>query len=238
MNKIPYITTDQMREVDRLMIGHFRVGLGQMMENAGRNLAELARKDFFAGNTNNKKVLVLVGTGGNGGGGLVASRHLHNQGAEVTVVLATSKYRLAKIPRRQLDILEEIGIEIVNLPNTPDFTAFDLIIDALIGYSLKGNPEDEYASLIIAANSHNKPILSLDTPSGLDTTTGETFEPCIKADATMTLALPKTGFQEEDAKEYIGKLYLADIGVPPELYKMMELDVPRELFSEGYIVEV
>ncbi|MCH7620929.1 MAG: hypothetical protein IH870_03435 [Chloroflexi bacterium] len=67
----PYLTTEQIFEVDRLMIEDFKIELMQMMEKAGRNLAHLARVRFFDGDPTGKKVVVLAGTGGNGGGALV-----------------------------------------------------------------------------------------------------------------------------------------------------------------------
>ncbi len=84
---IPYITTDQMREVDRAMIETFNIELVQMMENAGRNLAQLARKRFLNGDPGGKTITVLAGTGGNGGGGMVGARHLHNWGAIIKLIL-------------------------------------------------------------------------------------------------------------------------------------------------------
>jgi len=77
---IRYLTTDQMIEVDRAMIEDFKIELIQMMENAGRNLASLARERFLDGDPIGKRVVVLAGTGGNGGGALVAARRLHNWG--------------------------------------------------------------------------------------------------------------------------------------------------------------
>ena len=78
---IPTVTRAQMEEIDRLMVDELGIELVQMMENAGANLARLARERF-----NPAHVLVAAGTGGNGGGGLVAARHLHNAGIPVTVV--------------------------------------------------------------------------------------------------------------------------------------------------------
>lgn len=66
---IPYLTRDQMREVDRAMVEDFHIEFIQMMENAGRNLAQLARRRFLSGDPCGKNIIVLVGTGGNGGGG-------------------------------------------------------------------------------------------------------------------------------------------------------------------------
>jgi hypothetical protein len=92
----------------------------------------------------------------------------------------------------------------------------DLIVDALIGYSLTGDPAEPFACLIRWANAQPAPVLSLDTPSGLDVTTGVPARPCVRATATLTLALPKTGLP--GARE-AGHLYLADISVPPLLYR-------------------
>lgn len=85
---IPFITTAQMIEVDRAMIEDYGVTLIQMMENAGRELATLARWRFLATDDGDhpreprgKRVIVLAGTGSNGGGGLVCARRLHGWGA-------------------------------------------------------------------------------------------------------------------------------------------------------------
>jgi len=59
-----------MIEVDRAMIEEFKITLVQMMENAGRSLARLARQRFLGGDPLGKKVVVLAGTGGNDGGAL------------------------------------------------------------------------------------------------------------------------------------------------------------------------
>jgi NAD(P)H-hydrate epimerase len=77
---VPFITTDQMREVDRAMIEDYGISLIQMMENAGRNLAHLARRRFLGDDPRGRRVVVLAGTGGNGGGGLVCARNLRNGG--------------------------------------------------------------------------------------------------------------------------------------------------------------
>ena len=78
---VPALTTEQMRAVDRAMVDDLHIELIQMMENAGRNLAELAISRFSP-----SSVTVLSGPGGNGGGGLVAARHLANRGCRVQVM--------------------------------------------------------------------------------------------------------------------------------------------------------
>jgi NAD(P)H-hydrate epimerase len=112
-----------------------------------------------------------------------------------------------------------------------------LIIDALIGYGISGDPRQPVAGWIESANNSGKPILALDAPSGLDATTGIPGNPCIKAAATLTLALPKTGLLTRQAKNYVGELYLADISVPPELYLHLGIEVPN-LFASDSILKV
>jgi NAD(P)H-hydrate epimerase len=105
----------------------------QMMENAGRNFAELARR-WLGGSVKGRSVVILCGNGGNGGGGMTAARRLHNWGAHVIVILTKSADEYRGIPAHQLDILRRMNIPIVDsasLPATPD-----LILDAIIGYSL------------------------------------------------------------------------------------------------------
>lgn len=224
-DKLPYLTTEQMREVDRLMIEEYGILLIQMMENAGRNLAHLARRRFLDGDSQGSRVLVLAGTGGNGGGGLVCARHLRNQGADVRVFTTAGASRFAEVPRHQLAILGKMGAPVEVWDSGANLPPADLVIDALIGYSLRGAPTGAAASLIGAANAHGAPILALDAPSGLDTATGRVHQPAIKAAATLTLALPKEGLRAEEAAPYVGELYLADIGVPPQLYNSPTLGI-------------
>jgi NAD(P)H-hydrate epimerase len=222
-DELPAVSEAQMREVDRLMIDDFHIDLLQMMENAGRNLAELSLRAFAPAS-----VLVLAGSGGNGGGGLVAARHLTNRGVQVSMVLSHNESSMAPVPRHQLDILARMDVTLLNQPESAD-----LVIDALIGYSLHGDPSGHTAELIDWANSQGGPVLSLDVPSGLDVTAGKASHPCVSAAATMTIALPKLGLRNVQ----IGDLYVADISVPAALYRQLELDVPV-LFRDDTLVKI
>jgi NAD(P)H-hydrate epimerase len=234
---IPAITTDQKREVDRLMIEDYGIELIQMMENAGRHLAMLACQRFLANDPVDKRMLVLAGSGGNGGGGLVAARRLQNWGAQVHVYLTKTKQHFKGIPAHQLAILKRMKVPVEVANENTKIPDADLILDAIIGYSLRRAPWGMAAHLIQMANMSGLPILSLDIPSGVDATTGQVHDPHIRADATLTLALPKTGLFQETVKPYIGELYLADIGVPPQLYAALNLEV-GPIFSSGEILHV
>jgi NAD(P)H-hydrate epimerase len=237
--EIPYLSTTQMIEVDRAMMEDFKIELIQMMENAGRNLAHLARERFLNGNPRDHHVVILAGTGGNGGGALVCARHLHNWGAGIQVFITKPAADFTPVPAHQLDILHRMNIEVAQADAVNQATAKDLIVDGIIGYSLKGNPRGAAADLIHWANGQRAPVLALDAPSGVDASTGTVFEPAIRAAATMTLALPKEGLRAPGLEDRIGELYLADISVPPALYAAPKLGLKvGHLFAEDTIIRL
>ncbi len=255
---VPFITTAQMVEIDRAMVEDYGIDLLQMMEMAGRALADLARRRFLDRDAAGATVTVLAGTGGNGGGALVAARRLHTWGAFVEVYLTQPPERFTGVPAHQLEILNRIGVPIglpEDLPEqlpaseTEREAAADrppepphsrtVILDGVIGYSLRGAPRGAAADLIRWANASRTPCLSLDVPSGVDATSGSVFSPAIRAAATLTLALPKVGLGHPAVAPYVGELYLADIGVPPELYESDGIRVSaRRIFQGGDIVRL
>jgi len=221
---VPGVTEDQMREVDRIAVEDFGLGILQMMENAGRSLA-LNVIDMLGSSTG--EVTVLAGSGGNGGGGICCVRHLSNHGFKVHLVLDRDPQQLGGSTRYQFNILHEAGLR----PEEPNnagklIQRAQVVVDALIGYSLKGSPKGRTAELISLCNENATNVLSLDLPSGMNATTGETPGVVVYPTRTLTLALPKIGLHQVD-----GDLYLADIGIPPEVYQ--SLGISFEPFFNG-----
>jgi NAD(P)H-hydrate epimerase len=211
---VPAVTADQMREVDRITVDVFGLDILQMMEHAGHCLALNAIE--LLGRTTGE-VTILAGAGGNGGGGLCAARHLHNRGIRVNLVLDREASALREAAANQLHILQVTGLRPVGRFQAAEAIGrADLVVDALIGYSLRGAPRGRAAELIELGNEQAKCILSLDVPSGRDATTGETPGLFVRAKRTMILALPKTGL-----RSLPGELTLADIGIPPEVYRQL-----------------
>ena len=236
MSSIPALTAAQMREVDRLMVEEAGISLLQMMENAGRALANLTR--IHLGGLQRRKVAVLAGRGGNGGGGLAAARRLATWGAEVRLVLAHPVDALAEVPRRQLSALEAMEVPVGTAASADSvMRQAEVILDALLGYSLVGPPRDREAGLIRAANSSGVPVIALDLPSGLDPDAGTPHDPTIRAVRTLTLALPKAGLLRPEAAEWVGELWLADISVPPQAYVRFGID-PGPLFADADLIRL
>jgi NAD(P)H-hydrate epimerase len=233
---VPTVTAAQMREVDRMMVSDFGISLLQMMENAGRALAELTR--IHLSDVLRRRVVVLAGRGGNGGGGLAAARRLAVWGAEVRVVLARPENDLVEAARLQLVAVKALGIPIHPPAEVGSVVrGADLVLDALVGYSLRGSPRGAEADLIRAANSSAAPIIALDLPSGLDPDSGVAYDPTIHARRTLALALPKPGLLVPVAAAHVGELWLADISVPALAYAAIGITVPP-LFARSDLVRV
>ena len=239
---ISSVSTDEMIEVDRAMMEDYKIDLPRMMENAGRSLASLVRSHFLGGAAKDYIVSVMAGSGGNGRGALVAARHLSNWGADVTIFLAQYTDKMTTVPADQLGILKEMGVAIATPHDwsgqKDSFKSSDIIVDGLIGYSLRGAPKGPAGELIDMANRSLTPVISLDTPSGVDAGKGTVYQPAIEADATLTLALPKTGLFERDVAKQIGELFCADISVPPSLYSRFLSKNVGAIFSESEIIKI
>jgi len=218
-----------MREVDRLMVETYGISLEQMMEQAGRNLCDLAVR-WLQSHTDRQPpydFVVVCGTGNNGGGGMTAARYLSNRAHGVTVILAGHNKRLKPVPKKRWRTLHHCPVDRFigwDPAYKTIFSKADLIIDAMLGYGLTGEPRGIPARFIqeILRTGNNR-ILALDVPSGLDLDSGQPHDLCLPAATTMTLALPKVGLTVPTAKPYVGELYLADIGVPPQLYRHLGL---------------
>jgi len=232
-----------MAEVDRLAVDEYGIDLLQMMEQAGSHLAEVVRIEL-AGSLKGRTVVVAAGPGNNGGGGLTAARHLANRGADVRVVLASPAMRSTGASRHQLSTLLTMGtdccVTAFDLSDSDLLAALqraDAVVDAILGYNVSGPPRGDAERLIGFVIQAGCPVVSLDLPSGLDPDTGSVPGVAVRAAATMTVALPKTGLFEADGPAHAGRIYMADIGLPPSLYDALGIEV-GPLFAGGRIIRL
>lgn len=234
--QLPLLTIDQLHAVVRLTVEEYGITLRQMVENAGRNLALLA-KQLLDNDLLDRPIVVLAGRGHNGAGGLVAARHLLEWGAWVQLVLPYEVAAYHGLAAQELQTLQALDAPLAWAEEGWELPPADLVIDALIGHGLNGDPNGKIRDLIHLANSSIAPILSLEAPSGLNITTGILATPHIRAATTMAVAMPQRGLLSPEAKGAIGDLFLADSGVPPVLYEHLGLTVPP-FFAEEPLLPV
>jgi len=225
---VPAVTREQMIEVDRIAVEETGPNLYQMMENAGRNLA-LIVIELIKEKSPGKKVLIFAGTGGNGGGGICAARHLLNHDYKPVVILSNEE-KMQVVPSYQLGIFGKAGGQIVPIEKVKDVNA-DIIIDAIIGYSLISAPRGKVLDMINLINNNKAPSISLDIPTGLLATTGENPGEFVKPNKTITLALPKTGLYPEKC----GEIILADIGIPATVFEKAGINYSSPFSSTFYV---
>jgi hydroxyethylthiazole kinase-like uncharacterized protein yjeF len=197
------ISAIEMRVLDR-NAQHFGVSILDLMENAGRAVADTARRDF---GIPGKKVLVVCGTGNNGGDGFVAARLLANE-AKVTVLLARPPDQLATQEART-NFARLKGVQVLEGLDRSEaaMAEADLILDALLGIGAEGPLREPYATFIREMNAAGKPILSVDVPSGLGT------DLVIKPTVTVTMYDAKEGMTPQNS----GTIRIADIGIPAQI---------------------
>jgi len=216
------VTADEMREMDRRTIEEFALPGRVLMENAGRGAVRFFLE--FFGDERKKSVAVIAGSGNNGGDGFVMARYLHQQGVSVTVYLLAEKNRVKGDARVNLDLLDALTVPVVEITDVNALQAADaairhhhIWIDALLGTGLNSDVRGLFQHAIDRINELNRPVFSVDIPSGINSDTGQICGTCIHASATATFAFAKSGHLLHPGTEHTGRLRIVDIGVPPKI---------------------
>lgn len=209
------ITSREMRALE-LNAEYFGVSQLQLMENAGKAVADVVIARFQSPKA---KVAVFCGLGGNGGDGFVAARHLRSMGYKVEVVLAGRSSEIShEAARKNWESLHELRntvptCEVYDSSVIPEVNA-DAVVDALLGIGAKGGPRPPVKQLISRINRLKAFRVAVDVPSGLDADSGKTFGEAVRADLTITFHRAKVGLLK--AKRFVGELKVANIGLPRE----------------------
>lgn len=214
------VSAKEIQRLDRVVIEKYGIPSLVLMENAGRAVAHEAAKDLRQ--RQGKRVCVVCGTGNNGGDGFVTARHLRDLGIPVQVFLAGKKKDLKPDAKVNAQILKSLGHPILEIAQAGRnfvraLRKADVIIDALFGVGLNRDLGDPWRAIIEKMNESRRPILAVDVPSGLDATTGRVCGVAVKANKTVTFTFSKSGFYRADGPAHVGKVVVAEIGIPLSL---------------------
>ncbi len=217
-------TREEMRELDRKAIEEYKIPGIILMENAGRNVAEEVVK--LIQNPQKTKAAILCGKGNNGGDGYVVARHLYNHHVPADVFLVAkisdvlkdgdAAINLRILFHMKIPVREALDISEVNRI-LKELSSYDIIVDALFGTGLSGEIREPFKTLIEGVNNLNKPVVSVDIPSGLDCNDGSVLGAAIKAAKTVTFAVSKRGFSLRDGPAHTGEVIVTGISIPKEL---------------------
>ena len=217
------LTAEQMRAVDRAATADFGVPTLLLMENAGRGVAEVVSR-ALDGRVSGRRVRVVCGAGNNGGDDFVVARHLALAGAEVSVLLAVSREKIAGAggdAATNLRALEALGlVTVIEGAAWGEASAWagtlagsDAIVDALFGTGLRSDVAGVPAAAIAAMNAAAGIKIAVDIPSGIDADTGRVHGIAFRADVTATMGAPKLGVVV-DADVPAGRIEVISLGVP------------------------
>jgi len=200
-----------------------------LMEEAGRAVAAVALAMLGKGRERRPgRVLVLAGPGNNGGDGHVAARHLAAAGVRSVVALVSSDPRPATRDAAanwdRLDGVDEV--ERLHLAGAHDARMLlngieraALVVDALLGTGVQGTLREPIGSAVevcLRARVAGVPILAVDTPTGVDPTSGAASDPVVRAHVTVTFHRPRTGLLTRTGARLAGRVLVAPIGIPAQ----------------------
>ena len=228
------LTAAEMREVDRLTTERYGLPSLQLMEEAGKHVADVVRLGLD-GNAN-KRVAFLCGKGNNGGDGLVAARHLKEDklglGCEPLVFLFGSPDELRGDAAENLSRLRKSSGEIIEVKDNASFEAAwpkiasaYTIVDALLGTGLRGPAAGVIAEAISRLNKSSRNatlarpafILAVDIPSGLPSDGQLAEGPVLFAHQTVSFTAPKVAQLISNQAGCCGHLEVRQIGSPAAL---------------------
>ena len=216
------VTAEEMRQIDQDCASS-GLPTGVLMENVGKAVAEETRR--ILGALDRQNILFLIGPGNNGSDGLVAARYLHDWGAKVSVYLCSPR-----APDDQnLELARQRGVNCIEAARDENLGEFDellvsasCIIDGLLGTGKLRPLQGIFKQVLERVSTTREKkgtlrIIAIDLPSGMDADSGAVDPACLYADNTVTLAFPKLGLFSFPGAARVGKLTIADIGIPSNM---------------------
>ena len=202
----PLFDAEGMRAVDRWAIEERGVPSLELMEAAGRSVAEVV-----AGLAPEGPVRVVCGKGNNGGDGFVAARLLREMGFEVEVLLL---WPGGELQGDAAVNYERFGGELVEGDVAGRLEGSGAVVDAIFGTGFEGAPRGPAAEAIRAVNGCGAPVVACDIASGVDASSGEVAGVAVEADVTVSFHAAKVGQRVAPGKWRTGELRVVPIGIP------------------------
>lgn len=240
------VKADQMQAMDNEAIKSFGIPGLVLMENAGRGAFDFLLKSCQGQMP--ESVAVIAGRGNNGGDGFVIARYLMEKNIQTSVYLLSSKEKVQGDAKVNMDLFLKLCQNsssgyMFEIPNQDTFERHknkirnhDLFVDAILGTGLNSDVRGFFKDAIELLNSSDKPVFSIDIPSGLHSDTGQPLGVAVKADNTATFAFTKVGHILYPGNLYTGNLETIDIGIPK--YIAEKKDITLSLIDQASITSL
>lgn len=208
------LTSDEIRKVEQNCFDSF-YDETELMLRAGTACYEAVAK-YFNNELCGKKISVLCGNGKNAGDGFVMARLFYCTAADVKIVLCDKEPTLPD-PVYYYNLALKSGVPVIKF-DEHSLDDSDVIVDCIFGIGFKGKPRPPFDKVFDCVNLNNAFVVSVDTPSGTDATTGKACENAVKADLTVAISTLKYCHILPPSNAMCGKLVTVDIGIPKVCY--------------------
>ena len=198
---------DEVRSLDKRAIEEFHLTEDILMENASLGLKNYITKKF----KKNSSILIVCGSGNNGADGISLARLLQNKFKVSLYIVNEPKTEIGKL---QLKRAKSINVNFVN-----QIFQADVVVDCLFGTGLNKELDEDSVSLINSLNNLNSFKIACDIPSGINSL-GQITQTAFKADITITMGALKTALLTDIAKDFVGKIKVANLGLPEDIFQI------------------
>lgn len=206
----------QIKLFDKTAIAQYGIAGHVLMERAGQAALQTLKNHWPTA----RHVFVCCGTGNNGGDGFVLARLAHEAGLSVSVFLVGDENKIKGDALLTLKKFKAAGLSMTTYAPEASFNQADVIVDALLGTGFKAPLAPQYMEAIESIHASQKPVLSLDVPSGLDPDTGAVAKGAVRATVTISFIALKQGLFTGDGLTYSGRVEFANLEVPAALYSL------------------
>ena len=198
---------DEVNSLDKRCYEKFLLSEDLLMEHAASNMALYISEKY----SSFESILIVCGSGNNGADGITLARLLHTK-FDVKLYLASNpKSSMAQL---QLQRAKTLDIKIVE-----EVFEADIIVDCLFGTGLNKLLDEKSINLLNTLNSYKSFKIACDIPSGINNL-GQIQNVAFEADVTITMGALKTSLFSDVAKDYVGEIIVADLGVQREIYEI------------------
>ena len=231
------VTSDQMRAIEAAA---FAAGVSQadLMETAGHKVAEAVARRL--GGARARRILILVGPGNNGGDGLVAARYLHDEGADVRVLLlakrAENDPNLIAVRERDIDLIELDETLVSDIVGN-NLQRCDGVIDAVLGTGRQRSLSGTMAAVFAALRERRCLLFAVDLPTGVNADTGVVDDNAARADVTFALGYSKLGLHLLPGSTHAGEVEVLDIGLEPKLGAGIDVEIMTAQWAQSSLPE-
>ncbi len=197
---------DEVNFLDKRCYDEFGLSEDILMEHASTGMAEYIRENFAFGS----RIIIACGSGNNGADGIACARLLHGE-YDVSIFYV-------KKPKSPMALLQDKRAKSIGVFECLELRECDVLVDAVVGTGFKGEFDETLKTIMKKLNALEAFKIACDIPSGLQSH-GECAKECFRADISLTMGALKKGMYLDEAKEFVGKIKVLDLGVCRTIYE-------------------